>query len=203
MAGAKKRTELDIDPSTLPELDEAPDTSSSETEQTAPETDEDKKPGKKKLAIMASIGLGAIFLVAAIGWTVMSYIGGEPSGDEAVIEEKKTIVPKTLHPPARINVQPIFEFKKFLVNISDKKHSSTVEIHFAAVMNESSVTNEISRNITLIREAIFMLLQSKALNDFRDNKKLKRIAVEAAIEINQSIQSGAVTKVLVTKLTII
>ncbi len=206
MAKKKRRTELDID-MTMPPAEEArppePEPAQEEPvkEIAPPEEKPQAKINKIKLSMIISGALGLVSLLGALtlgAWVYFKAAPEKPAPPPKV--EKKRAVP--LVPKVRAVIPPLYEFSSFLVSVGKKNHQSLVKITFAAELSEDNVSDEIARNLVLIRENIFTLLKSKPLEEFRDEKKKRHLAVEVAIILNESIQSGAVVKVYITELVI-
>lgn len=216
MAKKKRRTELDIDPSILTEAEEAPLPEQDEPTAPAPDVEKELKTkeeapaepkvkkgkfNKAKLALIAAGGMGAVSLAAAIVWGIMTLSSGKTeTPEQAEVEAKDE--PVVAAPEIEVDIPPIFTFKPFLVNLGEGEDSRLVKVTFSAQMSDAKVSEEIKRNLVLIRENIYFFLQSKSVDMFQDKEKKKRMAVDMAIVLNRSIQSGAVTKVLVFGLII-
>lgn len=142
-------------------------------------------------------------LVGGITWGIASFLTSEPEPPRESAADVKKKSKIALAPRSMANVPPMFEFQPFLVNIGKKDRSRLMRVAISAQMSERKVTEEITRNLVLIRENLYFYLQSKAAGDFEDEKKRRRMAVDMAIILKRSIQSGAVTRVLFTGLTLL
>lgn len=221
----KRRTELDIDPTAIPykEEEEAAPAKEPEApeekkppEEKAPPPPAQSKPRRKinyfKLLTLALVGGALIILAVAIGFGVTALVTSFLQEPEQVEEKEPPPPPLTLPIPepstvkkdekADIPAPPLYELKPFFLTKGEGKDKSFVRVGFAAEMTGAEVSKEIERNLVLIRENIYFLLQEKSLDSFENEEKRKRLAVEVAIALNRSIQSGAVNKVLITSLTI-
>ncbi|MGK7344925.1 MAG: flagellar basal body-associated FliL family protein [Candidatus Nitrospinota bacterium M3_3B_026] len=217
----KRRTELDIDPSIIAEKpppektgEQHPPPPSAPPEAEKPrETPEEPKPGKRrinylKLSLLALTSAALLGVAAAIGFALISVIQSLP--EKTAEEEPEKTPPAPLVPqepePAEKAVEipdpPLYEFEPFFVSLGREDDISLIRVGFAAKMSGKDVEAEIERNLTLVRENIYFVLGEKGLDDFRKQENREKTAVEVAIAINRSIQSGAVEKVLVTSLTI-
>jgi len=205
VAKKKRRTELDID-MTMPPVKEAPPPEpeppqEEPAQEIAPPEEKPKaKINKIKLAIIISGALGLVSLLGALVWGALIYFKTAPEKPPPPKIEKKR--PAPLVPKVRAVIPPLYEFNAFLVSVGKKNHQSLVKITFAAELSEDNVSDEIARNLVLIRENVFTLLKSKPMEEFRDEEKRRHLAVEVAIILNESIQSGAVVKVYITELVI-
>jgi len=218
MAKKKRRTELDIDPSILTEAE-----GEASSEQAAPAVSEpvgEKEPkakqeppegevkkgkiNKAKLALIAVGSLGVVSLMAAIVWGIMASPTEKSEEPEKAKTEKivKKEAPVVAVSKIEVNIPPTYVFKPFLVNLGKGENSHLVRVDFFAQMSDKKVSEEIKRNLVLIRENIYYFLQSKSIDMFKDEERKKRMAVDMAIVLNRSIQSGAITKVLVSGLII-
>ncbi len=207
MAKKKRRTELDIDPSILAGPEEAapapPEPAEKEPEPApAPKPVAKRKINKAKLLMVVSVGMGSLSLLAAIGWGVVSYVQSRPEPVVEVKEEQAAMPQPVPKPVIQVEIPPMFEFKPFLTNIGKGGGRHLVKITFTAQMSDVKVSEEIKMNLVLIRENIYYFLQGKTLEDFHNEKKKDRMAVDMAIVLNRSIQSGNITKVLVSGLAI-
>jgi len=218
MAKKKRRTELDIDPSILSEGEGEASSEQGATVAPAPAVEKEseakqesaegevkkRKLNKAKLALIAAGGMGAISLVAAIVWGIITLPPEKTEEPEKAEVEKvvKKEEPVVAIPKIEVNIPPIFVFKPFLVNLGKGEDRRLVRVNFSAQMSGEKVNEEIKRNLVLIRENIYYFLQSKSIDMFRVEEKKKRMAVDMAIVLNRSIQSGAITKVLVSGLVI-
>ncbi|VAX17554.1 hypothetical protein MNBD_NITROSPINAE04-526 [hydrothermal vent metagenome] len=218
MANKKRRTELDIDPSILSETEAEASSENGDPAAVAPAVEKESeakeksteggvkkiKINKAKLALIAAGGMGAVSLAAAIVWGIMASPPEkteepEKAKVEKVVEKEE---PVAVAPKIEFNIPPIFVFKPFLVNLGKGDNRRLVRVNFSAQMSGDKVNEEIKRNLVLIRENIYYFLQSKSIDMFRVEEKKKRMAVDMAIVLNRSIQSGAITKVLVSGLVI-
>ncbi|HEB72515.1 MAG TPA: flagellar basal body-associated FliL family protein [Nitrospirae bacterium] len=218
MAKKKRRTELDIDPSILSEGE-----AEASSEQDAPAAPapaakkeseakegpaeggaEKRKINKAKLALIAVGAMGAVSLATAIVWGIITSPPEKMEEPEKAEVEKvvKKEEPVVVIPKIEVNIPPIFVFKPFLVNLGKGEDRRLVRVNFSAQMSGDKVNEEIKRNLVLIRENIYYFLQSKSIDMFRVEEKKKRMAVDMAIVLNRSIQSGAITKILVSGLVI-
>ena len=218
----KRRTELDIDPAIVaeppsqPEKEEAPPPPQAEptpSEQPAPPGPpaEEETPPKRKvnyLKLLTLVALGSLLLVVAmaLGAGVMMFLlsgSEEPAKKKAApTATERTPAPEKKKAAPKIPAPPLYQLKPFLVQIGDGKEKSLVRVGFAAEMSRPEVSKEIERNLILIRENIYFILRRKSIDDFMDLEKRRKMAVEVAIALNRSIQSGAVNKVYVTDLTV-
>lgn len=217
MAKKKRRTELDIDPSILTDVDdETPPTDLDDEPVSVPEVKEEPqkaeeappddegpkvKINRAKLAMLAAGGIGALSLLGAIVWGIVAMTSGETEEPEIVkvVEVKKPVVAA---PVVTVDIPPTYEFKPFLVNLGKGESVRLVRVTFDAQMSNAKVSEEIIRNLVLIRENIYTFLKSRSVEMFADEDKKKRMAVDMAIVLNRSIQTGAITKVLVSGLVI-
>lgn len=217
MAKKKRRTELDIDDSLVAEpappppeepAAEPPEKTPEEPETPAPEPPPKKKVNKVKLLIVASSGLGAVLLVAAVIWGITAYVKSrpeapEPAPEPVVKEAKEEKEPAaSLAPAPAVDIPPVYQFRDFYVNMDSGDGVVIARIALAAQMSDAKVKDEIVRNLVLVRENIYAFLRSRKLAKFSDEKAKREMAVEIAIILNRSIQSGAVTKVYITGLSL-
>jgi len=212
----KRRTELDIDPTTIVENEAEAEVEASPTEAAPPAPKEavESTPGKKinytKLLMLIAAGIALVAVTSAIGFGVVSIVKSLTSEapKKEAIKPAPPPAPKldtpTPSPPVATQTvtEPIYQLKPFFVPIGKKGEESFVRIEFAAEMTGPEVKKEIERNLVLIRENIFFMLKNLSVEDFTNEKKREKVAVEAAIALNRSIQSGAVNKMLITALTI-
>lgn len=212
MAKKKRRTELDVDDSLVAEPAPPPPPPPAEETEEEPEAPPPEPPpppkrkvNKIKLLIVLSSGLGVILLVSAVVWGIMVYIKSrpeepEPAPEPVVKEEKEPVA--SLAPAPAVDIPPVYQFRDFYVNMESGKDVVIVRIALAAQMSDAKVKDEIVRNLVLIRENIYSFLRSRKISGFSDEKKKKEMAVEIAIILNRSIQSGAVTRVYITGLSL-
>lgn len=203
----KRRTELDVDIGTddIPAPAEAgPPSEPEPSGETSSQVEESPSPkiNKAKLAMVA--GGGTVLLVITI---ILIYgIAKFSSGDDE--QKENTEIVEKIEPEVKVVVPqkkvvnqvegpPLYELKPFIVPISG---GTLVRIELAVEMSGDEVIKEIDRNLVLIRENIYFLLKTKSKEAFLNEMERRKIATDIAIAINRSIQSGAVTKTLVTNI---
>lgn len=214
MAKKKRRTELDIDDSLVAEpappppeepAEEPPEETPEEPETPAPEPPPKKKVNKVKLLIVVSSALGAVLLVTAVVWGITAYLNSRPDEPEPAPEPvaKEEAEPAaSLAPAPVVDIPPVYQFRDFYVNMESGDGVVIARVALAAQMSDAKVKDEIVRNLVLVRENIYAFLRSRKLAKFSDEKAKREMAVEIAIILNRSIQSGAVTKVYITGLSL-
>jgi flagellar basal body-associated protein FliL len=199
----KRRTELDMDRDFLAEEPVAPP--KDEKPPPPPPPPEEKRPKKKinkvKLLIVAGSGIAATTLTVALVWLAISFFG-------AIAERKHAPPPP---PPAQPEeptpiplIAPIYALEPFFIPLREKgsAESKLVKIQFALEMTSPETQRDMDRNITLIRENIYFMLQGKAKGDFTGKERLEKLTVDVAIAVNRSLQSGGVTRVWITDILI-
>lgn len=202
----KRRTELDIDADLAPPPVAEPEPKPAEEPPPQEEETPVEPKGKinyVKLAIIGGIGLLILIVMGSIGYGVYSKFSEEPK--QEIKEETKASAPKKkLLPKTKIKVDipELYQFNPFLVRIGKGDKESLIRIDFAVEMSGAEVRKEIERNLVLIRENIYFLLSSQSIQTYTDQKKRRKMAIDVAIILNRSIQSGAVTKTLITGLTV-
>jgi flagellar basal body-associated protein FliL len=200
----KRRTELDIDSDFLAE--EAEEAPPKEDERPAPalKPAEVKHPKKKinkvKLLIVVSSGTAATALTVTLVWLAISFFTSTPAVKHAAPPPPP---PKQEEAPS-VPVTPIYELAPFFIPLKEKglAEGKLVKIQFALEMTAPETQRDIERNITLIRENVYFMLQSKASADFTGKERLEKIAVDVAIAVNRSLQSGGVTRAWITDVLI-
>ncbi|VAX25003.1 hypothetical protein MNBD_NITROSPINAE02-260 [hydrothermal vent metagenome] len=204
----KRRTELDIDTSMAPppeeEAEPAPvEEPSPADEEKRGEPEPERKINYLKLSIIIGLVVLVVALMGAIGFILLSKSSTEP--EQEIKKEKPAPIkkPAPRKPVKRhVKIPELYQFSPFLIRVGKGEREALVQLDFAVEMSGVAVRKEIDRNLVLIRENIYFLLNSLSLETFTDKKKRRKMAVDVAIILNRSIQSGAVTKTLITGLTI-
>jgi flagellar basal body-associated protein FliL len=198
----KRRTELDIDSDFLAEKPEEAPPKQGEPP-APPQPAEAKHPKKKinkvKLLIVVGSGTAATTLTVALVWLAVSFF--------ASATKHKPVTPppppKQEAAPAPV-VAPVYPLAPFFIPLKEKgsTESKLVKIQFEIEMVSQATQRDMDRNIILVRENIYFMLQNKAISDFMDKEKLAKLTVDVAIAVNRSLQSGGVTRVWVTDILI-
>lgn len=198
----KRRTELDIDSDFLTEEAEEAPPKEDERPAPAPKPAEVKHPRKKinkvKLLIVVSSGTAATALTVALVWLAISFFTSTTASKHAASPP-----PKQEEAPS-VPVAPIYELAPFFIPLKEKgtAEGKLVKIQFALEMTAPETQRDIERNITLVRENVYFMLQSKTGSDFTGKEKLEKIAVDVAIAVNRSLQSGGITRAWITDVLI-
>ncbi len=156
-----------------------------------------------KLSIIIGLGVLIVTLMGVIGYALLSKSPSEPQIKKeapAPAPVKKPLPRKSTK--RKIKTPELYQFSPFLFRVGKGDKEKLIQVDFAVEMSGGEVRKEIDRNLVLIRENIYFLLSSLSLEMFTDKKKRRKMAVEVAIILNRSIQSGAVTKTLITGLTV-
>ena len=202
----KRRTELDMDRDFLAEEPEEPVAPPKEEKPAEPpKPAEAKRPKRKvnkvKLMIVAGSGIAATSLTVALVWLAISFLGSITKSRQAA--HPPPPAPKAPTAPALI-VAPVYTLHPFFIPLKGKGsgQSDLVKIQFALEMASPDTQRDMDRNITLVRENVYFMLQNKGKNDFTGREKLDKLAVDVAIAVNRSLQSGGVTRVWITDILI-
>ena len=202
----KRRTELDIDSELL--ADKSEEASPKITEPAAPpppKPAEEKRPRKKinklKLLIVIASGAAATTLTVALVWLAVSLFSSVTVKHEA--PPPATPKPKQEAKPA-LDIAPVYPLQPFFIPLKEKGSTEgrLAKIQFDIEMVSPETQRDMDRNIILVRENIYFMLQNKTAADFMDKEKLGRLTVDVAIAVNRSLQSGGVSRVFVTDLLI-
>jgi flagellar basal body-associated protein FliL len=197
----KRRTELDIDSEFLAEKPEEAPPQAAEPpppERPAKEKRPKKKINKVKLLIVAASGVAAITLTVALVWLAASIFTSVSKHKPA-----PTPPPKQEATPAPV-VSPVYSLQPFFIPLKEKgsTESKLVKIQFELEMVSPETQRDMDRNIILVRENIYFMLQNKVSADFMDKEKLAKLLVDVAIAVNRSLQSGGVSRVWVTDILV-
>jgi flagellar basal body-associated protein FliL len=200
----KRRTELDIDSEFLAEKpEEAPPPPAAEPpppERPVKEKHPKKKINKVKLLIVVASGIAAITLTVALVWLAASIF-------TSVSKHKPAPTPP---PPPKQEATPapavslVYSLQPFFIPLKEKgpTESKLVKVQFELEMVSPETQRDMDRNIILVRENIYFMLQNKGRADFMDKEKLAKLAVDVAIAVNRSLQSGGVSRVFITDILI-
>ena len=203
----KRRTELDMDRDFLaeepvaPPKDEKPSPS-----HPAPTPPADKRPKKKinkvKLLIVAGSGIAATTLTVALVWLAISFFGSIAERRHAPPPPPPPAQPEAATPTPMVT--PSYALEPFFIPLREKGsvESKLVKIQFALEMTSPETQRDMDRNITLIRENVYFMLQGKDKSDFTGKERLEKLTVDVAIAVNRSLQSGGVTHVWITDILI-
>ncbi len=204
----KQRTELDIDDVDFP----VPSAPTPEPVAPAPEekvalVEEEPTEPKEPFKITLVQILIGIIVVIVLGLIWLIFISEPPA--PVVIVPEKTETPVTAKPapveeviPDAV-IKPVYLFEPFILPLKGSKGKEKyLKISFAAEMSGEEVKSEIERNLVLVRENIYLLLRGLSERDFNNEEKRKATLINVAIAVNLSIQSGAITRALVTEITI-
>lgn len=199
----KRRTELDIDGDFLAEEPEEAPPKAEEAAPTppkpAPPKPAKKKINKVKLLIVLGAGTTATVLTVALVWLAVSFF----SSITAARRAPPPAPPKQEAQPGP-TIAPVYALDPFFIPLKEKgpAESRLVKIEFTLEMTSPETQRDIERNITLVRENVYFMLQGKAGNDFMGKERLEKIAVDVAIAVNRSLQSGGVTRAWITDVLI-
>ena len=198
----KRRTELDIDSEFLAEKPEEAPPQAAEPpppERPAKEKRPKKKINKVKLLIVAASGVAAITLTVALVWLAASIFTSVSKHKPAPTPPP----PKQEATPAPV-VSPVYSLQPFFIPLKEKgsTESKLVKIQFELEMVSPETQRDMDRNIILVRENIYFMLQNKVSADFMDKEKLAKLMVDVAIAVNRSLQSGGVSRVWVTDILV-
>ncbi|MBF0290615.1 MAG: flagellar basal body-associated FliL family protein [Nitrospinae bacterium] len=195
----KRRTELDIDSDFLaeeqaeapPKVEEAPSPPKPE----APKPPK-KKINKVKLLIVVGAGTAATVLTVALVWLAIVFFSSITAARHV---EPPPPPPKEEAQPGP-TIAPTYALDPFLIPLKEKgaAENKLVKIEFTLEMTSPETQRDIERNITLVRENVYFMLQSKEGRDFIGKEMLEKIAVDVAIAVNRSLQSGGVTRAWIT-----
>lgn len=201
----KRRTELDIDGDFLAE---EPEEAPPKAEEAAPPPPKPAapKPAKKKinkvkLLIVLGAGTTATALTVALVWLAISFFSSITAARRAATPPPAP--PKQEAQPGP-TIAPVYALDPFFIPLKEKgpAESRLVKIEFTLEMTSPETQRDIERNITLVRENVYFMLQGKAGNDFMGKERLEKIAVDVAIAVNRSLQSGGVTRAWITDVLI-
>lgn len=201
----KRRTELDIDSDFLAEKpDEVPPKMGepSPTPPPAKEKPPKKKINKVKFLIVTASGVAATTLTVALVWLTISILTSVAKNKPATPPPPPP-TPKQEARPAPV-FSPVYSLQPFFIPIKEKgsAESALVKIQFELEMVSPETQRDMDRNIILVRENIYFMLQNKARIDFMDKEKLAKLSVDVAIAVNRSLQSGGVSRVWITDILI-
>lgn len=200
----KRRTELDIDRDFLSQEQEAPPPPPKASEPPPPPpppASKRRKVNKVKLAIVTGVSLATVSLTGAIVWLAVSFIQSMPESHE---EAKPKAAQEASPKPKTSSVAPMYSLHPFFIPIKEKgvAGGKFARIQFALEMTSTDVQKDVDRNITLVRENVYFMLQGKDKSEFTGREKLEKLAVDVAIAVNRSLQSGGVTRVWITDILI-
>lgn len=199
----KRRTELDIDSDFLAEEPEEAPPKAEEAPPPPPKPAAVKPPRKKinkvKLLIVVGAGTAATTLTVAVVWLAISFF----SSITTAKHDKIAPPPKQEAQPGP-TIAPVYALDPFFIPLKEKgsTESKLVKIEFTLEMTSPETQRDIERNITLVRENVYFMLQSKTGRDFMGKEMLEKIAVDVAIAVNRSLQSGGVTRAWITDVLI-
>lgn len=200
----KRRTELDMDRDFLAEKPKEPATPPKEEKPPEPpKPAAEKRPKRKinkvKLLIVVASGTAATTLTVALAWLAVSFLG-------SIAERRQAANPPAPAPTAAPApfIAPVYALHPFFITLKRKgsAESDLVKIQFALEMASPETQRDMDRNITLVRENVYFMLQNKAKSDFMGREKLDKLAIDVAIAVNRSLQSGGVTRVWITDILI-
>ncbi|MBI4667075.1 MAG: flagellar basal body-associated FliL family protein [Nitrospinae bacterium] len=203
----KRRTELDIDQEFLAEekKPEPPPPAPPPPEKKPEEPKHHRKINKVKLLMITGAGVAAIVVLGLIIWVAVTFIfagENEAQAPEAPPAPPPQEAPKT--PEGGGVNQALYVLEPFFVPLPGKDGApgGFVRIQFSLEISDPDVKGDLDRNVTLVRENVFFILRGKSREDFKGAEKLGQLSVDVAIAINRSIQSGGVTKALITELVV-
>jgi flagellar basal body-associated protein FliL len=199
----KRRTELDIDSDFLAEKpEEAPpkEVAPPPPDKPAKEKHPKKKVNKVKLLIVAASGIAAVTLTVALVWLGASVFTSAPKHKPAPPPPPP---PKEEAKPVPV-VSAVYSLQPFFIPLKEKgaTESKLVKIQFELEMVSPETQRDMDRNIILVRENIYFMLQNKVRADFLDKEKLAKLSVDVAIAVNRSLQSGGVSRVWITDILV-
>lgn len=202
----KRRTELDMDRDFLAEEPEEPVAPPKEEKPAEPpKPAEPKRPKRKinkvKLLIVAGSGIAATTFTVALIWLAVAFFSSMAERRQAA--KPPPPPPKESATPVPF-VAPVYALHPFFIPLREKgsAESKLVKIQFALEMASPETQRDMDRNITLVRENVYFMLQNKAKSDFTGRERLDKLAVDVAIAVNRSLQSGGVTRVWITDILI-
>ncbi|MBI5814367.1 MAG: flagellar basal body-associated FliL family protein [Nitrospinae bacterium] len=205
----KRRTELDIDKDLAPEpappppppVEAPPPPPPPEESAEAPRPV--RKINKVKLMILVGLGTLGLLLTGLLIWGGVSLYASNQAKKAAEEAAKAEAAKAAKEPPAP---KPnLYALQPFFINLAPGKgngKATFARIEFSLETGSPAVEKDIERNVTLVRENIFFLLRNMSEDDLKGEEKLRQLSVDVAISINRSIQSGGITRALITELVL-
>jgi len=204
----KHKTELDVDPTSIPvaeeEVEESPKPSPVKFEAEGEEGEEESKPKRKltkKAIIILAVGIsGFLSLIATIVAGYFYFSKEEEPVAQQVVEPAKPEpvqkAPVTFEKMINLGLEP------FIIPIEKNGEKHFWRIAFSIQLSNEETIDEIEENSSIIREAIFLFLTTHEIEDFSDQKKRSRTIYDMEILLDRSLQTGRVKSITITEFNI-
>ncbi|MFQ5561628.1 MAG: flagellar basal body-associated FliL family protein [Nitrospinota bacterium] len=197
-----RKTELDVD------IISEPEPEPEEPKEEAPEEKpaEIPKPRNlKKLIILASISFLAL-VVVGVFIVKLLLPGPAPAPVVEAIKEKveqEDSIPPPPQAPPEVSVL-ISNFSPFFLPLKNKKGEERfLRIRISVELSREQLKREITKNLIVLRGKIYDVLRKKRVEDLLTTKTLKNLNNEIQAALNMAVQTGTVTTVYFSELTIL
>lgn len=197
----KHKTELDVDPTSAVEEEDA-----EEKPAEAAEEEEDEggpKVNKAKRNLIIGIAVGVIVLITALSTALYYVLKEEPKPEIEVVEEKipEPVKKKPLEYKAVINMK----LEPFVIPFEENGEKHFWMIAFSLQLTTKQAFEEIEENIAFVREAIYIFLNTHDRHEFLGrNKKLReQTFFDMRVLIDRSLQSGRVEAIQIIEFTVL
>jgi len=198
----KHKTELDVDPTSSIEAEEAVE-EQPEVEAEEEEAEGGPKINKAKRNLLIGIVVGIVLLLAGLTAAVFYLMKDDtPPAVEAVIEEKPEPVKKKAE---EYKLVLNMKLEPFVLPFEVKGEKHFWRISLNLQLSTKQAVEEIEENIAFVREAIYIFLKTHDRHEFLGrNKKLKeQTFFDLRVLIDRSLQNGRVEAIQVIEFTVL
>jgi len=184
-----RKTELDVDIISEPEPEKEPE------RRAEPETVEKEERTRKPLPVKK------ILIFSAIAVLIILLISGTIIIRNITTHEEEEVVVRTPPPVTAIHLDGLAPF--FLPVKDAAGKDRFLKIGLTLDLSGPDLTNEIQKNLVILRENIYLLLKKKNISQLRSGDRRKKMVVEIKNTLNMALQTGTINAVYVTELIIL
>jgi len=200
----KHKTELDVDPTSSIEAEEAVE-EQPEVEAEEEEGEAGPKINKAKRNLLIGVVVGVAILLAGLTAAVFYLMKDDPPPviEEAAVEEKipEPVKKKDEEYKTVINMR----LEPFVIPFEEKGEKHFWRLSLSLQLSTKQAVEEIEENIAFVREAIYIFLKTHDRHEFLGrNKKLKeQTFFDLRVLIDRSLQNGRVEAIQVIEFTVL
>ena len=151
------------------------------------------------LVTLNLVAIGALGFFMKKMWAHIKSLQGQvqviAQPKEEIIEEKN-LLGKRLEPQPLGTLIPL---DSFLVNINSDQGAKFLQIQLELELADPGVEEEISRKKPAVRDAIILLLSSRAYTELREPDGIKKLRKDILAGVNHLLSAGKVKEVYFTQ----
>ncbi len=198
---ALQKVDLDLDDA--PFLEEEPEAPAPEAPRQVPTSEgtaEPSKPSRKKILLLA--GLGLFLAVAAAAFFLLRKPAPKPEEPApGPMEQAPPMPPAPVEPPPeppKPKREIVIPLEPFLIELTDRQgRTRFLSIRFTAVTQEPAVELEFKRNVIVVRDAVYYYLKNKNFDFLTDKTNADALKKDVLSVINQFIGAQPLDNLLI------